>query len=312
MPRDDMPSLAELQRNMTDLQRVMTRGITPDLIRYGQGIDWRFVGDFNRHIYNPELVCQPANDWERAVAAILQRHFWGLWIVHGPRGSGKSGFAASTAFYLKELYGRKIGSNFPLKDAFGEYRTVSVNDIRDQRERLAWLANKGSPDWENQDLEAEGIWLPGMVILDDEFYQEVDKRRCMSQDNKELTDFNLQIRHFDVTFIGLAPDKELLDTQRINNASLVSTEVRCVYDIDEGGEHWIRGYLTQNESTTSGWQRVSGPQDRISYNVAKHCNLWWTKGAIRKKAGDIKGKMKRHAVEPVEAPSMVDVSGFDD
>ena len=278
--------------DMTELQRIISQGITPESIRYGRGLDWRFFGDFNHHMYRPEPITHFVDEWEAKVAAILRDNYYGLWLLHGPRGCGKSGFAATTAFYFKHLYGRKIGSNYPLKPAFGDYRSVCLDDIKDQRERLNWLAQTGRGDWEHQDLESEGIWLPGMVILDDEFYQEVSKRNTGSLDNRELTDFNLQIRHFDVTFMGLAPDKEMLDTQRINNASLISTEVRCVFDVDGNGRQWIRGYLEQNETTSSGWQRVSGPPSRISYDVERVCNLWWSKGSIAKRSANAKGSKR--------------------
>ena len=268
----------------TELRRLLSRSITPDMIRRGVDVDWRFHGDFDAQLYHTEpVVGHFVDEWEATVAAILQKHAWGMWIIDGPRGSGKTGFAVTVAFYFKHLFGRPVASNFPLKPAFGEYMTFTMDDIKGQIERLNHLEeNAGTSDWQAVDLQSQGIWLPRRVILDDEFHRKMDKRRTMSNENKVLRDLVKEIRHYDITWLGLTPDKEHLDSKSVNNPLFMSTEARCLYEVDElTNRHYIRGILYQNEQITgSGWQRVQGPPDMIRVDVARFCNLWWTKGAI--------------------------------
>jgi len=270
--------------DMSELQKLLAGDITPELIRKGTSIDWRFYGDFNTMLYHPEpIVGEFVDRWEAMVAAILSKHAWGMWILDGPKGSGKTGFAVTCAFFFAQLFGRPIASNFPVKPAFGPCRYFTLDEIKDQLDRLHSLGKMaGTADWQAVDLRRYDIWLPGMVILDDEFHREVGNRRVMSDENLLITNITKEIRHYDITWLGLTPDKEELDSKKINNPLFMSTEVRCSYEVDDlTGKHYIRGVLYQNEQTSgSGWQRVAGPPDVMRVDVARFCNLWWTKGAI--------------------------------
>lgn len=280
----------------SELQKIISGNITPDMIRRGASTDWRFYGDFDVQMYRPEpIVGSFVDEWEASIAAILAKHAWGMWVIDGPRGSGKSGFAAVMAFYFKQLYGRPIASNFALKPAFGEYRSFTLDDIRDQMERLNHLE---SADWQGADLAEKGIWLPRHVILDDEFHRKMDLRRTMTNENKILRDLVKEIRHYDVTWLGLTPDRTHLDAKTIQNPIFMSTDVRCMYEVDSLGRHYIRGVLYQNEQTSgSGWQRMAGPPDMVRVDVARFCNLWWTKGAI---SGSARLSKKMKLVEEPE------------
>lgn len=279
--------MANRDRNMPEpdyLQRLLAGEITPELIRRGTDIDWRFYGDFNTNLYRPEpIVGEFVDPWEGKVAAILSKHAWGMWILDGPKGSGKTGMAVTCAFYFHHLFGRPVASNFPVKPAFGPCRYFTLDEVKDQLDRLHSLGKvAGTADWQSLDLGSYNIWLPGHIILDDEFHREVGNRRTMTDENLLITNLTKEIRHYDITWLGLTPDKEELDSKKINNPLFMSTEVRCSWEADElTGRQYIRGVFYQNEQTSgSGWQRVSGPPDVMRVDVARFCNLWWTKGAI--------------------------------
>jgi len=261
------------------LQKLIGGEITPDDIRRGNDIDWRFVGDFDRNLYEPQPQVEEFVDlWEAKVSMILGKHGRGMWIVDGPRGSGKSLVAVTCAFYYKHIYHRPVASNFPLKPAFGEYRPYTLDDVRDQLERLRALPKTaGTADWKMVNLAKYGIWMPGHVMIDDELHKEADKRRPGTDEMKLISDLIMEIRHYEMTWLGLTPDKDVLDSKRVDNDMFMSTEVKCFKDTNtRTGKQFVWGNFYQNEGTD--FQRLSGPPDAIRFDVARYCNLYWTLG----------------------------------
>lgn len=262
-----------------DIQRLLLGQITPEDIRFGSQLPWEFIGDYDRNIYEPQpQVDEFADMWEAKVAMILGKHGRGMWILNGPRGSGKSIIAATCAFYYKIIYHRPVASNFPLKSGFGEYRPYSLDDVRDQLERLRALPKlAGTADWRGVNLAQYGIWLPGHVMLDDELHKEADKRRPGTDEMKLISDLIMEIRHYDMIWMGLTPDKEVLDSKRVDNDMFMSTEVKCFKDVDQRtGKVYVWGNFYANEGTD--YQRLSSPPDAIRFDVARFCNLYWTLG----------------------------------
>jgi hypothetical protein len=281
----------------TPLQRLISGEITPDSIRFGTGVDWRFFGDYDKDLYSPKpQVDTFVDEWEAKVSLILGKHGRGMWIVDGPRGSGKSLVAVTCGFYYKQFYHRPVASNFPLKPGFGEYRTFTLDDIRDQLERLRALPQTaGTADWRAVNLDKYDIWLPGHVCIDDELHKEADKRRPGTDEMKLISDLVMEIRHYDMIWIGLTPDRETLDAKRIDNDMFVSTEVKCWKETSRyTGKESVWGNFYQNEGAD--FQRVGGPPDAIRFDVARFCNLYWTLGV-----GSSGAKLtKRAKVKPVE------------
>lgn len=263
----------------TELQKLIQGDIGPEDIRRGNTLDWRFYGHYNSKLYEPELQVDTfVDEWEAKVAMILRKHGRGMWIVDGPRGAGKSLAAVTCGFYYKQIFHRKVASNFPMRPPFGEYRAFTLDDIRDQLERLRALPKTaGTANWQAVDLAKHKIWLPGYVCIDDELHKEADKRRPGTDEIKLLSDLVMEIRHYDIVWIGLTPDREILDAKRMDNDMFVSTEVKCWKEVDRyTGKEYIWGNFYQNEG--GDFQRVSGPPDAIRFDVARFCNLYWTLG----------------------------------
>jgi hypothetical protein len=263
----------------TELQRLMSGEIGPEDIRRGAGKDWRFFGDYDQRLYSPDPKVDTFTDeWEAKVAIILGKHGRGMWIIDGPRGAGKNVCSVTCAFYFKQLYHRPIASNFPLKPAFGDYRTYTLDDIRDQLERLRALPKTaGTANWKQVNLAKYKIWLPSHVVIDDELHKEADKRRPGTDEMKLLSDLVMEIRHYDIVWMGMTPDREILDAKRMDNDMFVSTEVKCWKEIDpRTGKEYVWGMFYQNEG--GDFQRISGPPDAIRFDVARFCNLYWTLG----------------------------------
>ena len=139
----------------TELQRLISGELTPDIIRRGANRDWRFFGDYDPNLYAPKPQAECVDEWEAKVSYILGKNGRGMWIVNGPRGSGKSLAAVTCAFYYKQIYDRPVASNFPLKPPFGEYRPYALDDIRDQLERLRALPDSaGTADWKSATVDS--------------------------------------------------------------------------------------------------------------------------------------------------------------
>jgi hypothetical protein len=262
-----------------DLEKLLLGEIGPDDIRWGEGVDWRFLGDYDRKMYEPKPVVEEfASMWEYKVFIILGKNDRGMWIINGPRGSGKTLAAATCAFYYKTLFGRPVASNFPLKAPFGEYRDYTLDDVRDQLERLRALPRlTGTADWKAVNLAKYKIWLPNHVMLDDELHKEGDKRRPGTDEMKLISDLVFEIRHYNIVWMGLTPDKEVLDSKRLDNDMFISTEVKCFKDVDRrSGKASVWANVYQNEGQD--YQRLSSPPDAIRFDVARFCNLYWTLG----------------------------------
>lgn len=260
-----------------DIQRLLLGQITPDDIRKGNDLDWRFMGDYNPSLYTPQLQTDGfVDEWEAKVALILSKHMRGMWIVDGPRGSGKTLLSVTCAFYYRELFGRPVACNFPLKPAFGPYRLYNLNDIRDQLDRLRALPEKaGTADWKAVNLDKYGIWLPRHIIIDDELHKTADKRRPGTHEMKLLSDLINEIRHYDIVWIGITPDRDILDAHRINNPMFMSTEVKCWTEVDPiTHRQYVWGHFYANEGAN--FQRIISLPDAIRFDVARFCNLYHT------------------------------------
>jgi hypothetical protein len=293
----------------TPLQKLISGNISPDDIRHGGQIDWRFVGDFDANLYEPKALVDEFEDpWEYKVYLILRKHLRGMWLVDGPRGAGKTLVAVTSAFYAKQLFGRHVASNFPLKPGFGEYRAYTLDDVRDQLERLRALPRiAGTADWKAVNLGRYHIWLPGHFMLDDELHKEADKRRPGTDEMKLISDLVMEIRHYDVVWAGLTPDKEILDAKRIDNDMFMSTEVKCWKETNpRTGQQYVWGNYYANEG--GDFQRMSGPPDAIRFDVARFCNLYWTLGV-----GSSGAKLtKRPKAKQAEETSGIDDSEWED
>lgn len=170
---------------------------------------------------------------------------YGVVLVKGDPGSGKSTWGFSTAWIRRKLWGYPVVSNVLAKPAFGEYTYLDTESLVGEFLKVNAAVEKEVRQWKHskklspRDEEVAGsawegsnIALHNSTIIWDEGYGSLDKRRFMSPKMILLSYLVQQQRHFNCLIIIMASTDKMLDDIRIN--PFASHEVNCGHFPDLG------------------------------------------------------------------------------
>lgn len=168
---------------------------------------------------------------------------FGVVMVNGDLGSGKSAWGAVTSWIRRQYFGYPVVSNVLLKPSFGEYSYIDtprmVAEMRKINRVLKDVIEKfGSghvlPDEAKTMMEElwekSGTNLWRRTILLDEGYGSFEKRR--GQSSKLLLNSYLiqQARHYESLVIVIASSSNLLDRYRLLDH--ITHQVSCTHIAD--------------------------------------------------------------------------------
>ena len=247
-----------------------SRLLTPENVYHSNKIDWENMGAWNRKLYvaDPIVDASTLTEEEQIAIRICKKYYYGLTLVQGGRGGGKSMFGWWDLWHMENYFGRQVGGDrLPRPGEFNNFHYTDINEICDQLDLM------DEADKDTGDFHSAHSWLEGMAVMCDEFYRLVDKRRTQSKENQKVTDIVFQIRHYGIHLIGIAPDVNLLDVQRIQEyANAVAT---CVWMSNGVYSHIkIRPIETMGEK---GVQRVAGKVDNLYLSSKIWGNAYHTK-----------------------------------
>lgn len=148
----------------------------------------------------------------------------GIVAIVGQPGAGKTTWAVSMAHKLKKRYGIPVTSDFQFRKAFGAYEFFKHGDLLAEKERVNEIA-EGSAEWSS---DTDSMFYRHVVIIE-EAYKGLDKRRPSDNFLMELTSILAQWRHFQSLFLLLTIELDWLDQKRVD--PLVTHEVHCSFNL---------------------------------------------------------------------------------
>ena len=146
-----------------------------------------------------------------------------LTVLWGKMGRGKTTCAVAMAYWMRDLFQLpviSVGTTIGFRDPFGPFTHMPVEDFLKQMLLISQISdeiiaeNIPQDDIDNHLLwykKEKGLKLYRCVLLFDELYKYCDARRPHSPVNKSIQDFVAQMRHYHVTFIGMAPRMGQID-----------------------------------------------------------------------------------------------------
>ena len=159
----------------------------------------------------------------------LASMYYGIMMVCGKEGNGKTMFGAALAGRLKHIFPhRHVISDQHLKPEFGPYTYWDWDDedFIKELEAVSRMAKEGK-GW-NQESK-----LHNAIVLLDELYNKLHNRRGGSAKSILMGDIVKQWRHYHFLMIGMAPAEDEIDKKGWVNR--VTHEVRCERSEDRLG-----------------------------------------------------------------------------
>lgn len=148
---------------------------------------------------------------------------FGLGLVEGGLGGGKSLFGYTVALWVKHLFGIKVTVDQQPTPKFGEYTYFDIrDDLLKEKELIDRIARRGDR-WEGP--EVEQLKLYKHFVFFDEFYKVAHKRRSMNILTLELEDIIKQIRHMDTFLLVAMPRKNEVDVGGIE--TYITVDIRA-------------------------------------------------------------------------------------
>ena len=152
---------------------------------------------------------------------------FGLGLIEGNLGGGKSLFGYTIMWWLKRLFGYKITLDQMPRPAFGQYTYFDVpSDILKEKELIDKIAER-SDEWEGP--EVEQLKLYKCRAFYDEFYKIAHNRRGMSNLIIEFGDIVKQSRHACTFILCAMPHKNEVDVKAID--AYVTVDIRAAWSM---------------------------------------------------------------------------------
>jgi hypothetical protein len=152
---------------------------------------------------------------------------FGLGLIEGNLGGGKSLFGYTIMWWLKKLFGFPITLDQMPRPAFGSYKYFDVpSDILKEKELIDKIAER-SDEWEGP--EVDQLKLYKCRAFFDEFYKIAHNRRGMSNLIIEFGDIVKQSRHANTFILCAMPHKNEVDVKAID--SYVTVDIRAAWSM---------------------------------------------------------------------------------
>lgn len=168
---------------------------------------------------------------------------FGLGLITGNLGAGKSLFGYTIAWWVKKLFGMQITVDQRPEAPFGKYTLFNVHeDILKEKELIDKIAQRGS-EWTGP--EVEQLKLYKTFAFFDEFYKVAHNRSSMGVLTREFEDIVKQIRHMDSFFLLAMPHKNEVDVKGIDQYVNIDVQAAwCLFRPDTAV------YTVYNRDTT--------------------------------------------------------------
>jgi len=132
-------------------------------------------------------------------------------MVTGQLGAGKTSFLVGFSWWIRDIFGIPVSTDFHLNQGvFGQYEYLGYDDLANEMVHINELANSGA-SWEENNSP-----LYKHVVIWDEIYKKVHRRRSMENINILVGDIMKQQRHFQSIFMFAAPDMSDIDPKEVN------------------------------------------------------------------------------------------------
>jgi hypothetical protein len=152
---------------------------------------------------------------------------FGLGLVEGNLGGGKSLFGYTIAWCVKKLFGTKITVDQMPRPVFGDYTYFEVpSDLLREKELIDKIAERGDV-WEGPEIPQ--LKLYKRFAFFDEFYKIGSKRRTGTNLILEFSDVVKQSRHMDSFILCAMPHKNEVDAQAIE--SYITVDIRAAWSM---------------------------------------------------------------------------------
>ena len=139
----------------------------------------------------------------------------GNFLIEGRKGSGKSLFAVTLAYKLKELFGRPAIMDFHPRPAFGKYKFLDQAMFIDEIEKISTVAKKTKVKEVNEAVEFSlsklGVDLSESTMILDEAYRYFDCRTPSDKLVRIYGYFIAQSRHYKNSIFILVPSRRMVD-----------------------------------------------------------------------------------------------------
>jgi len=152
---------------------------------------------------------------------------FGLGLVEGNLGGGKSLFGYTIAWWIKRLFGTKITVDQIPRPCFGEVTEfVMPEDILKEKELIDRIAERGDT-WEGPEMRQ--LKLFNRFVFLDEFYKVAHNRRGMTNQMIEFGDIIKQLRHLGTFILCAMPHKNEVDIKGIEQ--YISVDIRAAWSM---------------------------------------------------------------------------------
>lgn len=152
---------------------------------------------------------------------------FGLGLVEGQLGGGKSLFGYTVAKWVKSLFGIRVTVDQMPKPKFGEYTYFELpGDLLKEKELIDKIAQRGD-EWTGP--EVEQLKLFRRFVFIDEGYKLVHKRHSMNILTREFEDIVKQLRHLDTFLLIAMPSRRAADVQEIQE--YITVDIRASWSM---------------------------------------------------------------------------------
>jgi len=185
---------------------------------------------------------------------------FGLGLIEGNLGGGKSLFGYTISWWVKKLFGTKITLDQVPRAAFGEFTYFEVPaDLLREKELTDIIAARGD-EWTGP--EVNKLKLYQRFAFFDEFYKIGSNRRGMTNLMLEFGDSVKQARHGDSFILCAMPHKNEVDVKNIEQ--YITIDIRAAWSMikPETANYIVYNRNTMIESVFS----IFGPNYYALYN----------------------------------------------
>lgn len=186
---------------------------------------------------------------------------FGLGLIEGNLGGGKSLFGYTISWWVKTLFGVKITVDQMPRPAFGDYTYFEVpDDLLKERELIDKIAARGDT-WDGP--EVSRLKLYHRFAFFDEFYKIGSNRRGMTNLMLEFGDVLKQARHMDTFILCAMPHKNEVDVKNVDQ--YITLDIRAAWSMikPDTANYIVYNRMNMVESVFS----IFGPNYYPLYNT---------------------------------------------